>query len=143
MRVGIVSGYFNPMHRGHIEYILAAKSKCDELIVIVNNDKQVKIKGSKAFMDEEHRRFIAASIRGVDLAIIAIDDDASVSKTLHDIATLNSVEKNKLLFFNSGDREPSSYNQAEEDVCEKHNIEKIFIELPKKYSSSELKEDHS
>jgi D-beta-D-heptose 7-phosphate kinase/D-beta-D-heptose 1-phosphate adenosyltransferase len=141
MKVGIVSGYFNPVHKGHIEYIQAAKSRCDGLIVIVNNDKQVKIKGSKEFMDEEHRRFIAHNIKGVDLAVIAIDDDASVAKTLQDIATLN-IDKHDLLFFNSGDRKPSTYNKAEEGVCKEYNIEKVFIELPKQFSSSELK-NHS
>jgi len=138
MRVGITSGYFNPVHKGHIEYIQAAKSKCDELIVIVNNDRQVKIKGSKEFMDEEHRRFIVHNIKGVDLAIVSIDDDNSVATTLQDIATLN-LENNQLLFFNSGDREPSSYNEAEEGICRQYNIEKVFIELPKKFSSSQLK----
>ena len=41
-KIGIVSGYFNPIHRGHIEYINAAKQDCDYLVVIVNNDYQVK-----------------------------------------------------------------------------------------------------
>ena len=51
----IVSGYFNPLHKGHIELFHTAKSKGDELFVIVNNDYQRKLKGSKEFMYEEER----------------------------------------------------------------------------------------
>ena len=55
MRIGIISGYFNPIHTGHLDYIEGAKQKCDLLYVIVNNDHQVNIKGSKQFMDEDSR----------------------------------------------------------------------------------------
>ena len=52
MRIGIVSGYFNPVHYGHIEYINAAKQNCDKLIAVINSDYQRELKGSKEFMDE-------------------------------------------------------------------------------------------
>ena len=54
----IVSGYFNPLHKGHIEYFLNPKKHGDRLFVIVNSDYQRKIKGSKEFMNEEERIFI-------------------------------------------------------------------------------------
>ena len=62
--IGIVSGYFNPIHRGHLEYINAAKKECDFLVVIVNNDLQVKLKKSKVFMDENHRFEIVSNSCG-------------------------------------------------------------------------------
>ena len=34
----IVSGYFNPIHKGHLEYFNNAKAMADDLFVIVNND---------------------------------------------------------------------------------------------------------
>ena len=49
----IVSGYFNPIHKGHIEYFNNAKAKGDKLIVIVNSDHQRALKGSKEFQKEE------------------------------------------------------------------------------------------
>ena len=49
-RVIIISGYFNPLHSGHLDYIESAKEKGDYLIVIVNNDKQVEMKGSVQFI---------------------------------------------------------------------------------------------
>ena len=51
----IVSGYFNPIHKGHIEYFNNAKSLADELFVIVNNDHQRALKGSKEFQQEQER----------------------------------------------------------------------------------------
>ena len=52
----IVSGYFNPLHIGHIEYFANAKKLADKLFVIVNNDIQRKLKGSKEFMLEDERK---------------------------------------------------------------------------------------
>jgi cytidyltransferase-like protein len=62
----IVSGYFNPIHKGHIEYFNNAKALGDALIVIVNNDKQLAIKGSAAFQKENERMFIISNIKSVD-----------------------------------------------------------------------------
>jgi cytidyltransferase-like protein len=43
----IVSGYFNPIHKGHIEYFKNAKALADELFVIVNSDHQRSSKNFK------------------------------------------------------------------------------------------------
>ena len=51
-KVIIVSGYFNPLHKGHIEYLKLSKQKGDLLFVIINNDIQRELKGSKKFMDQ-------------------------------------------------------------------------------------------
>ena len=47
----IVSGYFNPLHKGHLELFQKAKAAGDNLWVIVNNDLQRELKGSKEFID--------------------------------------------------------------------------------------------
>jgi cytidyltransferase-like protein len=59
----IVSGYFNPIHKGHIEYFNNAKAMIDELFVIVNNDHQRSLKESKEFQKEEERVFIVSNIK--------------------------------------------------------------------------------
>ena len=82
MRVVVISGYFNPIHKGHIDYIQSAKTLGSKLIVIVNNDKQVKIKGSKPFQDEDERRMIVSNIKGVDSAVVSIDEDSTVCQSL-------------------------------------------------------------
>lgn len=137
MKIGIVSGYFNPLHKGHIEYIDAAKNKSDYLIVIINNDKQVVIKGSKPFMDEEHRCKIVRGLKSVDECIISIDTDTRlVCKTIKFIKSIHPNDK--LTFFNSGDRIGNNIEIGEQLLCKSLDIECSILPLPKIYSSSEL-----
>lgn len=82
MKIVAASGYFNPLHKGHVEYLERAKALGDKLIVIINNDFQVKLKGSKEFMDEQERLMIVRSLRCVDMAILAVDKDPTVCKSL-------------------------------------------------------------
>ena len=58
----IVSGYFNPIHKGHIEYFNNAKALADKLFVIVNNDYQRALKASKEFQQEKERIFTVSNI---------------------------------------------------------------------------------
>jgi len=90
----IVSGYFNPIHKGHIEYFNNAKVLADELFVIVNNDHQMAIKGSKEFQQEVERVFIVSSIKSVDHCILSIDEDRTVCKTIEKIALDFGAEYN-------------------------------------------------
>lgn len=112
-----ISGYFNPLHQGHLDMIEAAASMCDILTVIVNNDDQVKLKGSKAFMDQNTRLRIVKSISSVSNAILSIDTGMSVSRTL------DKLWPNA--FGNGGD---VGNEQAvrEIDVCKRLNIELVF-----------------
>jgi D-beta-D-heptose 7-phosphate kinase/D-beta-D-heptose 1-phosphate adenosyltransferase len=136
--IGIISGYFNPIHFGHIEYIQESKKLCDFLIAIVNNDEQVKLKKSKPFMDELHRKKILENIKGVDLSVISIDKDKSVCDTIKKIYTDYKNETKKFLFFNSGDRKENNLDSSEYNLCKNLEIEYIVIDKPKIYSSSNL-----
>ena len=82
----IVSGYFNPIHKGHLEYFNNAKAIADQLFVIVNNDYQRALKGSKEFQDENERMIIVSNIKTVDRAILSIDTDRTVCGTIKMIA---------------------------------------------------------
>ena len=83
----IVSGYFNPIHKGHLEYFNNAKALADRLFVIVNNDFQRQLKGSREFQDENERMIIVSNIKAVDKAILSIDADRTVCKTIESIAS--------------------------------------------------------
>ena len=78
----IVSGYFNPLHVGHLELFEKASSEGNFLIVIVNSDLQRELKGSKEFMPEDERLKIIQSIKGVGMALISIDQDSTQNQTL-------------------------------------------------------------
>lgn len=138
-KIGIVSGYFNPLHKGHIEYINAAKSKCTYLMCIVNNDDQVVLKGSQVFMDEEHRLLIVKNLKSVDVGVISVDEDLSVSETLKRIVENSNLSRYEFIFFNSGDRSSGNNNSREELICKENGIQMVYIDLPKVCSSSELK----
>ena len=118
----IVSGYFNPLHKGHIEYLKLSKKKGDILIVIVNNDFQRELKGSKKFMDEKERQLIICELRVVDKVYLSIDKDKSVSKTIQKIYN-ELINEFELFFANGGDQDNSSI--LESKVCKELNIKMI------------------
>ena len=132
MKAIIVSGYFNPLHRGHIEYFKLAKKHGDILFVIVNNDIQREIKGSKAFMDENERKIIVEELKVVDNVFISIDTDKSVNKTISMIHEKYS-SKFELFFANGGDQ--NNQNIPESVICDKLGI-KLIDRLGKKIQSS-------
>jgi len=115
----IVSGYFNPLHKGHIEYINAAKSLADALFVIVNNDQQRALKGSKEFQEEAERLFIVSNLKAVDHALLSIDSDRTVCATIANIAQTYG-ETYALAFANGGDQDNLSIPEA--PICEKLGI---------------------
>ena len=115
----IVSGYFNPIHKGHIEYFNKAKHLADELFVIVNNDLQRALKGSKEFQQESERVIIVSNIKSVDHCILSIDEDRTVCKTIEKIALTFGGEYN-LSFANGGDQNNNTI--PERPICEKLGI---------------------
>lgn len=120
-----ISGYFDPIHIGHIEYINNAKKLGDWLIVIVNNNKQCQLKKGKHFMDEYDRMLILKNIKAVDEVFLSIDEDKSVCKSL--------VAVNPDVFANGGDRNNSEIPETK--ICKENNI-KIVDGLGDKIRSS-------
>jgi len=118
----IVSGYFNPIHKGHLEYFNNAKAAGDVLIVIVNNDLQRHLKGSKEFQKQDERLFIVENIKAVDHAILSIDVDRTVVSTIR-LVHERFGDKYQLAFANGGDQNNDSIPEA--GVCETLGIELI------------------
>jgi len=115
----IVSGYFNPLHKGHLELFEKAKGAGDELWVIVNSDLQRNLKGSKEFMDETERLLIVSAVGIVDKALISIDMDKTQCATLADLADKYS-DKYELYFANGGDQDNDSIPEV--PVCKERGI---------------------
>ena len=128
MRKIAVSGYFDPLHVGHLEYLRLSKKLGDYLIVIVNNNYQCKLKKGKHFMDEQDRLEIVRSIGIVDEAHLAIDEDGTVC------ASLNKIMPD--VFANGGDRKEEEIPEA--GICRQLGIEMVDGLGDKIRSSSDL-----
>lgn len=134
MKTVIVSGFFNPLHGGHLDMIEAAADMGDKLIVIVNNDVQQIMKKDKIILDEQNRARLLAALRVVDDVIIALDQDPTVVKTLEMIA--KNHLNDELIFANGGDRD-SEKAVPETGVCSKYAIAMKFgVGGENKYDSS-------
>lgn len=123
MKIVIVSGYFNPLHGGHLDMIEAASAMGDRLVVVVNNDKQQLLKKGKIILDEENRVRLMGALRYVDDVVLSIDEDPTQIKTLQMLATQHPDDE--LVFAQGGDRDSDKVN-PETDVCRKYNIAIVY-----------------
>ena len=119
--VVIVSGYFNPLHKGHIEYFENARALGDKLWVIVNSDYQRELKGSKAFQDQVERLKIVKSLRLVNKAIISIDEDRTVIKSIAKLVTKSKSMHRQFIFANGGDQNNDTIPEAE--ICRQLGVQ--------------------
>lgn len=121
----VTSGYFDPLHQGHLELFSRAKKLGTKLIVIVNNDDQAKLKKGIAFMSEKERLAVVGSLKMVDGAVLSIDKDKTVCQTL---ALLKPH-----IFAKGGDS--TLTNVPEKEICDKFGI-RLALGLGDKIQSS-------
>ena len=114
-KIVCVSGYFDPIHVGHIEYFKMSKKIGDKLMVIVNNDTQAILKKGKPFMHVDERIKIIKELRCVDIVVKSIDNDRTVCKTLE------TIEPKPDYFCNGGDQNNNTIPETE--ICNKRGIE--------------------
>lgn len=114
-KIVCVSGYFDPIHVGHLEYLRKARQLGDELVVIVNNDHQASLKKGKSFMPENERVEILKALRMVDHVVLSVDTDRTVCQTLR------VMEPRPHIFANGGDQTNQSIPEA--PVCEELGIQ--------------------
>ena len=121
----IVSGYFNPIHKGHLELFAKAKAQADELWVIINSDLQRELKGSKEFQLEDERLLIVSNIKMVDHAIISIDKDRTVCESIRalNVKAITKDSKYKIAFANGGDQNNDSIPEA--GICRELGVSLI------------------
>ena len=118
----LVSGYFSPLHVGHLDMIEAAAAEGDRLIVIVNNNEQQIAKKGKLIIDETDRLRLVKALAVVDDAFIAVDGDRTVSESIRLAA--ERYPDLHLVFANGGDRKPEFV--PESAVCDELGVELRF-----------------
>ena len=112
MKIVVVSGGFDPIHSGHIEYFKAAKLLGDKLIVAVNSDQWLINKKSKFFMSFSERANIISNLSMVDQVIDFEDDeDGSCALALEKIKDL--YPDDEIIFCNGGDRKEGNIPEME------------------------------
>lgn len=134
MKIVIVSGYFNPLHGGHLDLLDAAAKLGDKLVVIVNNDQQQLTRKGKIILDENDRLRLMKALRSVDDVVLSVDNDMSVVNTLKIVAEKYKGEQ--LVFANGGKTDPGRAI-PETPVCRELGIEMMFeVGGSVKYDSS-------
>ena len=122
----IASGNFNPIHVGHIDYLNTSRFLGHRLIVIVNNDAQVKLKkNGKVFMNDKDRKTIVDNLRCTDLTIISIDTEKTQCKTLRWLR--KEFPKDEMIFTNGGDVTEENHNEKEKQTCEELDIKCMYL----------------
>lgn len=145
MKRVIVSGYFNPLHGGHLDMIEAARLHGDYLIVVINNDKAQMIKKGKIILDEKNRMRLMRSLRLVDEVVLSIDEDLGQARTLREVRGM--YPNDELIFCNGGDRDPNKHALPENEMqaIKDCNITAVFgvgsHEVEKRDSSSRINQE--
>ena len=124
-KLAIVSGGFDPVHVGHLEFFERARAMADELFVIVNDDEYLKRKKGKPFMPFQERMTIVQALKPVTLAIESIDEGDTVTKTLQWVRALYKSKFSEMIFCNGGDRTYEG-NTPEYQACLELGIEPVF-----------------
>ncbi|MER6666495.1 adenylyltransferase/cytidyltransferase family protein [Amycolatopsis japonica] len=101
-KASIVSGYFNPLHQGHLDLFEAAQARSGYLIVIVNNDHQQVLKKGRVIQVEDVRARIVRALRIVDDVYVAVEQGPGINESFDLIRA--AYPDTELEFCNGGDR---------------------------------------
>jgi cytidyltransferase-like protein len=123
MKIVLVTGGFDPLHSGHIEYFKAARELGDKLIVGLNSDEWLTRKKGQPFMPWQERAAIVANLQVVDRVINFDDSDNSAKDA---IRKARSIFPNQdIIFANGGDR--TKENIPEMDLLNEYlNLQFVF-----------------
>jgi cytidyltransferase-like protein len=135
-KIVFVSGYFIWLHKGHIECFRKARKLGDELVIILNNDKQQLLKYGRIIVPEMERMDVINALSDIGYCYLSIDEDRTVCRSLeyfYNQYIKNNDLNGEMIFANGGDRFNSEI--PEKEICDKLGI-KIVDGLGEKIQSS-------
>lgn len=97
----IVTGGFDPIHSGHIDYINSA-AKLGKVVVGLNSDSWLTNKKGKPFMPFDERYAVLSNLKNVEMVIDYDDSDGSSCEAISKVKLL--YPDNNIIFANGGDR---------------------------------------
>ena len=101
-KIVLVTGGFDPLHSGHIEYFKEAKKLGNKLIVGINSDAWLTRKKGRSFMSWKERAAIVTNLAMVDDVVEFNDDDNTALNAIE--ITQEKYPNSELIFANGGDR---------------------------------------
>lgn len=118
----VLSGGFDPLHRGHIRLFKAAKSMGYKIIVGLNSDKWLVKKKGQVFMNYAERAEILNAIQYIDEVMSFNDEDGTAMELLYRIKTL--YPECSIAFGNGGNTTPE--NVPEKTYCKAYKIDMLW-----------------
>ena len=119
MKVVLVLGYFDPIHRGPIYRLKEAKRLGDKLVAVIHRDECCVKKKGYVFIPLEDKLEVLKAIKYIDEVIICYKEcDLTVAQI--------SKELKPAIFAKGGDRTPENMPKEELKVCEELGIEFVY-----------------
>ncbi len=121
MKKVFISGSYDILHAGHIQFFKEAKALGDYLVVSFCSGKNLELyKSRKSSMPDDNKKILLESIRYIDKVVIGTDDGG-----VWDFIPAFLTEKPDMLVVTTDDK----YIEEKKKFCEEHKVK--FIVLPK------------
>jgi len=137
-RVVIVTGGFDPLHSGHLEYLKCAKALGEVLIVGLNSDDWLSRKKGKSFLPYYEREQVLLNLKSVDNVINFADHDDSAIEAI--LKVKRFYPNARLIFANGGDRTDDNIPELEHFMDEEWIDFEFNVGGSKSNSSSNILE---
>lgn len=118
----ILSGGFDPVHKGHIRMFKAAKNMAHKVIVGINSDSWLVNKKEKCFMNFAERAEIISAFGDIDQVMQFSNSDGTALDLLTRVQRLYT--DCSLAFGNGGGR--TKNNTPERGFCDAYNIDMVW-----------------